>query len=141
MAYRHVAILVLLFYAAAARSEDVAAAVEAGNRAFIAAFLRGDSAAVAALYTDDAQVMGPGSPVASGRAAIAAFWQGSIDSGIQNVELRTADVVTAGDLAAETGTVVLVDKDGKPSQARYVVVWQRTDGRWLMHRDIWNAGP
>ena len=33
----------------------------------------------------------------------------------------------------------LVAKDGSQSQARYVVVWKRVGGRWLLYRDIWNA--
>jgi uncharacterized protein (TIGR02246 family) len=125
--------------AAQAQPAEVREAVEAGNRAFIAAFLRGDSAAIAALYTADAQVIAPGAPVAAGRPAIAAFWQGSIDSGIRDVALHTESVESAGDLACETGTVRLVAKDGAASEARYVVVWKRAGGRWLLHRDIWNT--
>ena len=87
-------------------------AVEAGNRAFIAAFLRGDAAAVAQLYTETAQVIAPGEPVARGRAAIAAAWQKAIDAGVKDLSLDTAEVESAGDLASETGTVRLVAKDG-----------------------------
>jgi ketosteroid isomerase-like protein len=104
---------------------------EAGNRAFIAAFLRGDARAVAELYTENAPVIAPGAPVARGRAAIAAARQKAIDSGTGNLTLDTADVESAGDLAAETGTVRLVARDGKVTEARYVVVWK-------LHRDIWN---
>ncbi len=132
--------LAWLVHAAPARSEDVRAAVDAGNRAFTAAFLRGDAAAAAALYTEDAQVIAPGAPVAKGRQAIAAFWQGSIDSGIRDVALRTDEVESAGDLACETGTVRLVAKDGAASEERYVVVWKKVGGQWMLHRDIWNAG-
>jgi uncharacterized protein (TIGR02246 family) len=132
-------LLVLLLAAAPARAEDVRAAVEAGNRAFIAAFLRGDAQAVAGRYSEDAKVIAPGAAVASGRAAIAAFWQAQIDSGIRDVALETEDVESAGDLAYETGNVRLVAKDGSASTARYLVVWKRVGGRWLLHRDIWNA--
>jgi uncharacterized protein (TIGR02246 family) len=128
-----------LLYGTAARSEDVRAAVERGNRAFIAAFLRGDARAVADLYTENAQVIAPGAPIARGRAAIAAAWQKAIDSGIKDLTLDTADVESSGDLAAETGTVRLVARDGKVTEARYVVVWKRTDGKWKLHRDTWNG--
>ena len=131
--------LASLAMAPGARADAVRDAVDAGNKAFVAAFLKGDSTAVAALYTTDAQVIAPGSPVAKGRPAIAAFWQGSIDSGIQDVKLETGDVASAGDLAYETGVVRLVQKDGALSSARYVVVWKRVDGMWLLHRDIWNS--
>jgi uncharacterized protein (TIGR02246 family) len=124
----------------AARADEVRDAVEAGNQAFIAAFLRGDSAAVSQLYTESAEVIAPGEAVARGRAAIAAAWQKAIDSGVKDVKLTTAEVESAGDLAYETGTVQLVANDGKVTQARYVGVWKREGGRWKLHRDIWNSG-
>jgi uncharacterized protein (TIGR02246 family) len=122
----------------AVRADDIRAAVEAGNRAFIAAFLRGDARAVADLYTEDAQVIAPGAPVAKGRAAIAAAWQKSIDTGVKDLTLDTAEVESSADLAAETGTVRLVARDGAVTAGRYVVVWKRSDGAWKLHRDIWN---
>jgi len=134
-------ILVLACFvsAASARSDEVRDAVEAGNRAFIEAFLQGEATAVANLYTADAQVIAPGSPVARGRAAIAAFWQKSIDSGVKDITLETAEVESAGELAYETGIVRLVAKDGTASDARYVVIWKRIGGKWLLHRDTWNS--
>jgi uncharacterized protein (TIGR02246 family) len=138
----HLAFLILaaaaMLASRPARADEVRDAVEAGNQAFIAAFLRGDAAAVSQLYTESAEVIAPGEPVARGRAAIAAAWQKAIDSGVKDVKLSTAQVEAAGDLAYETGTVQLVAKDGKVTQARYLVVWKREGGRWKLHRDIWN---
>jgi len=129
---------VWLASAAHAESENVRAAIEAGNRAFMAAFLNGDSAAIARLYTEDAQVIPPGAPVATGRPALAAFWQSSIESGIKGIVLETTAVESAGDLAYETGTVRLTAKDGAVTEARYVVVGKRVGEQWMLHRDIWN---
>lgn len=126
--------------AAPAQPGDARAAIEAQNRAFIAAFGRGDANAVAALYTENAQVIAPGSAPVSGRAAIGEFWQGSIASGIREVALETIDVESDGALAAETGAARLVGGDGSVTAARYVVVWKNVDGQWMLHRDIWNAG-
>jgi uncharacterized protein (TIGR02246 family) len=131
--------LACIVAATPARSDEVRDAVEAGNRAFITAFLRADAKAVAGLYTADAQVIAPGSPVARGRPAIGAFWQKSIDSGIKGITLETAEVESAGDLAYEIGIVGLIAKDGTVSNARYLVIWKRTDGKWLLHRDTWNS--
>lgn len=123
----------------AARSDDVRKAVDAGNRAFVAAFLRGDAHAVAELYTEDAQVIAPGAPVARGRAAIAAAWKKAMDAGVRDVRLETADVESSGDLASETGRVEIVNRDGSVAKDRYVVVWKRMRGEWKLHRDIWNG--
>jgi ketosteroid isomerase-like protein len=132
------ALAIPLAAARGARAEDVRAAIEASNRAFVGGFLRGDSAALAGLYAEDAKVIAPGAPVAAGHAAIAAFWKGVIDSGVKDVKLTTLDVEAAGDLASETGVVRLVAADGKASEERYVVVWKRVGGAWKLYRDIWN---
>jgi uncharacterized protein (TIGR02246 family) len=128
-----------LVLAAPARAEDVRAAVEAGNHAFITAYLRGDAQAIGQLYTEDAQVLPPGGATVRGREAIAAYWEGSIASGIRDVTLHTAEVESAGPLAIETGKVRLVDADGRASEFRYLVVWKRVGTGWKMHRDTWNA--
>jgi len=121
------------------RADEVRAAIDAGNKAFIAAFLGGDAKAVAQLYTENAQVIAPGAPVARGRAAIAAAWQKAIDGGVKDLSLQTAEVEAAGDLACETGTVRMVARDGTVTLGRYVVVWKRDGGAWKLHRDIWNS--
>jgi len=121
-----------------AAAEDVRAAVEAGNRAFVAAFLAGDARAVSTLYTQNARVVAPGSPLAIGRPEIEAFWRGVIESGVKDVALATEHVESSGDLAVEDGTVRLVAKDGTVNVDRYVVVWKQVDGRWKLHRDVWN---
>jgi ketosteroid isomerase-like protein len=121
-----------------ARADDVRSAVDDGNRAFVAAFLRGDAKAIGELYTEDAQVIAPGAPVARGRAAITAAWKKAMDS-VKDVRLETGDVESSGDLASETGIVHLVGKDGAATKERYVVVWKRTKGGWKLHRDIWNG--
>jgi uncharacterized protein (TIGR02246 family) len=130
---------ILILAGRPASADEVRDAVEAGNQAFIAAMLRGDAAAVSQLYTETAQVIAPGAPVARGRSAIAAAWQKTIDAGVKELSLQTAEVESAGDLASETGTVRMVAKDGAVTQARYLVVWKREGGRWKLHRDIWNS--
>jgi uncharacterized protein (TIGR02246 family) len=125
--------------AATARGEDVRKAIDAGNAAFRAAFLAGDAQRVSELYTTDAEVIAPGSPIARGRTAIAAFWKGAM-GGVKDVSLETRAVETQGDLAVEDGTAKLTGADGAVSADRYVVVWKREGGKWKLHRDIWNSG-
>jgi uncharacterized protein (TIGR02246 family) len=115
------------------------AAIESGNRAFIAAFLRGDAQAVADLYTEDAQVIPPGGEVASGRSAIAAFWRTVMETGVKDLTLDTTEVESTGDLACEVGAVTVVGANGQGTAGRYVVVWKRQNGHWKIHRDIWNS--
>jgi hypothetical protein len=62
-----------------------------------------------------------------------------MDSGIKGISLETTAVESADALAYETGTVRLTAKDGAVKEARYVVVWKRVGGQWMLHRDIWNS--
>jgi uncharacterized protein (TIGR02246 family) len=122
-----------------ARAEDVRKAVDAGNAAFRTALLAGDAKKVSELYTTSAVVIPAGAPIASGRAAIALYWQGAIDGGVKDLALDTHAVEAAGDLAIEDGTLKLTTADGGVSSSRYVVVWKREGGGWRLHRDIWNG--
>ena len=134
------AVAAVLVLSHAARADEVRDAVEAGNRAFIEAALAGDAKAVSQLYTETAQVIAPGAPVTTGRAAIAAFWLSSFETApVKAMQLETLDLESAGDLAYETGKVTIVARDGATSSARYLVVWKREGGGWKLHRDIWNA--
>jgi uncharacterized protein (TIGR02246 family) len=132
-------VAVSLSYGTAARSDETRESIESTNRAFAAAFLRGDGDAVAELYTRDAQLIPPGADVVSGRSAIAAFWKGAIEAGVTELALETEQVEWTGDLAYEIGAARLVAADGRVSQDRYLVVWKRENGKWQLHRDIWNA--
>jgi len=133
-------------FAQAARTDAARAAIEKQNAAFVAAFGRGDMAAVAAAYTEDAIAFPPDSEMARGRPAIEALWKGARDSGIKAVTLNTIDVQSAGNLAVESGTATLkVQPPNQPEQSqnvKYVVVWKRQkDGTWKLFRDIWNGMP
>jgi len=133
-------------FAQAAKADPVRAVLEKQNAAFSAAFARGDVAALAATYTDDAIAFPPDADLVRGRAAIQALWQSLRDAGATSLALTTVDVHSSGRLAAETGTGVL--KIQPPNAAeqsqsvKYVVVWkQGADGSWKIYRDIWNSLP
>lgn len=122
------------------------AAIEAGNATFSEAFSRGDSDAIAALYSEDAIVLPPGGAMVKGRPAIAEFWKATRQSGVTGAVLTTLEVDASGDLAHEVGTALLtIQPKGKKKPAKasvkYVVVWKRNGGVWQLHRDIWNDLP
>jgi uncharacterized protein (TIGR02246 family) len=132
-----------------ARDDGVAearAAIEAANARFSDAFARGDTKALAAMYTSNAIAFPPGSEMVRGNDAIGAFWKATRDSGVQKAALTTIDVGRSGDVAYEVGTVSLTiqpaGKEQTTAAAKYVVVWKRqADGSWKLHRDIWNDLP
>jgi ketosteroid isomerase-like protein len=113
-------------------------AVDTSNRTFAVALLKGDIATIGELYTADAKVISPGAQIASGRAAIVAFWKAVSDAGVKDLVLKTDSTGADTDLGYEDGTVTVVDATGKATTSRYVVVWKREGGTWKLHRDIWN---
>ena len=116
------------------------AAIEAANKKFAAAAAKADAAGIASLYTTDAAAYPANSDVVRGREAIQMMWKSVIDSGITQMELNTSEVESAGDIAYETGTYAMKMKDGTlADRGKYVVIWKRTAGDWLIHRDIWTT--
>jgi uncharacterized protein (TIGR02246 family) len=118
--------------------------IEQRNREFVAALKRGDAAGVAALYMDDARVLPPGGTMVSGRQAIQQFWQSVMDAGVPEVDLRTQQVESSGDLAYEFGSATLriQPEGGSPTTdtIKYVLVWKRrAGGAWQLAVDIWNS--
>jgi len=120
--------------------------IEAALVTFADAFNKGDAAAVAAHYTQDAAVLPPDAARVDGRPAIQAFWKGAIDAGLADLTLKASEVEGSGDWAFEVGEVSFSapNSAGERSTAtgKYIVVWKRdVDGIWRLYRDIWNANP
>lgn len=129
--------VLLMFFATQAIAETVRDSIEKANAAWIAAFNRGDTTAVAALYAEDATVLPPGGPITTGRPAIQKFWQATL-GGLQKPELKTLAVTSSGDIAREIGELAGV-VGGKPFAGKYVVVWKKIGPHWLIDSDIWNS--
>jgi len=117
------------------------ATIEKLNDVWTAAFNKGDAAAVAALYTEDAYVLPPGSGIVKGRAAIEAFWRQAAQQ-MSDAKLTTVDILPLGRSAArEIGTVTLKTKSQPPQEVvgKYVVVWRKVGRDWKLATDIWNT--
>jgi len=131
-----------LLPACAAEQPDAARAAIAGNvQRFVEAFNRGDAAAIAALYTDDALVRLQGAPETSGRAQIIAFWQHGVGPGKQ-LKLDTTELSVGGNFAYEVGHATVTAADGSvEADQKYLVVWKKDTGGWRLHRDFANGPP
>jgi uncharacterized protein (TIGR02246 family) len=117
------------------------ATLEKLNDAWTAAFNKGDAAAVAAMYTEDAYVLPPGAEIVKGRTAIEAFWRQAAQQ-MGDAKLTVLDVLPLGRAAArEIGTVTLKTKSQPPQEVvgKYVVVWRKVGGKWKLATDIWNT--
>jgi uncharacterized protein (TIGR02246 family) len=135
------ALLALPASASAQESMDADAAIRAGSQAWAAAWNAGDAKALAALYTEDAIVMAPGGEPAQGRTAIMEAFQAAIEeaAGAQN-KTMTKEVMAMGDWAIELGGFVTDAASGSHlDHGPFIAVWKKVDGKWLIHRDIWNS--
>lgn len=111
--------------------------IEHANRNFEAAFNAGDIAAVAELYTENAQFLAPHQAALVGRAAIEAFLAGARDAGVASIALTTLEVEADDDSAVELGRYVMKTADGATAdEGHYLVHWKKQDGAWLLHRDM-----
>ena len=112
-------------------------------RQFEEAIARGDAAACAAVYTEDAKILPPESPAMTGKQAAQGLWQGFIDMGVKGISLQTLELEEMGDRAVERGaaTVDIQGEGGQTIQAsgKYIVLWRRqADGAWKWHWDCFN---
>jgi uncharacterized protein (TIGR02246 family) len=132
-------------------SADTAAlrdSIQAREREWSAAYLAGNAAGIAALYTEDAAQVQPAGDWSRGRAAITKGMQATFDT--LTVTARddiTEEVIPMGDYAIEIGHyrsegTSKTDKTPRSSSGRYMVVWRKdADGVWRLHRDIGSEAP
>ena len=113
---------------------------------FMTAFNNRDVTSVANLYTEDAMVLPPDAVRLDGRQAIEQFWQGAIDADISGMVLETVEMEVTGDTSYEVG-ILSLDVPGENGElntvsGKYIVIWKYgEDGKWRLHRDIWNFSP
>lgn len=118
------------------------AAIDSLHLEFAAAAVAADWAKVTSMYTDDASLMAPNAPVATGHAAIQQAFGAFPPLGA--MKLIAHDVHGGGDVAAVRGTyTLLMAPPGSPAIAdtgSYVELWRRqADGKWLIAWDIYNS--
>ena len=127
---------------------DVRAAVAAGNTEFARALVAGDARAMAAVFTDDGEVI-PAMQrgFVSGRTEIEAYNARRLEARrYLDVVITTVQLGVSGDVAWETGTSRITLQQGESAPVtvtgRYLAVWKREpDGRWRIRADLPVADP
>ena len=109
------------------------------------AFNEGNAAAIALHFTEDALLMAPGKPAASGKAAVQTYYQSIFDEYSTQLESDYEEVEVSGKLAYGRGfaKVTLIPKKGGASivsTAKYLnILKKQPDGLWKTTHDIWNG--
>jgi uncharacterized protein (TIGR02246 family) len=138
----------LALAACAKATPDTSAADEQTIRAeapaWFAHYNAGHADSVANLYAEDGVVLAPGAPAASGREAIRTFLANDIQqsqaAGLTLNQGEVTGTAVSGDMAWLSATFIVKDKTGATvDNGKYVSVYKRVDGKWLLIRDTWNS--
>jgi ketosteroid isomerase-like protein len=98
-----------------------------------------------AYYVDDASLLPPNAPIASGKQAIRAIWASLLGPGTSiSWQASKVEIARSGDLASIVGTYQLSMKDpqGNPvnDRGKFVEVWKKqADSKWKVVADIFNS--
>ena len=118
-------------------------AIEAVSKQWVDAFNQGDAAAVASLYTEEATLLEPNSPLVVGRENIQAIFQGFFNTSALELQLTVIELSVHGDMAHRFGKYTLTiqpeEGDAVSDNGKYVEIWKRENGSWKMDVDIWNS--
>jgi uncharacterized protein (TIGR02246 family) len=139
--------LLLAGYTAAAFAGEASkdeAAIRAISPAWMKAYNAGDAKGVSALYAEKAVLLPPGAPAANGNAAIQAYFAKDVaesaKAGVTFSLDPKNDVGVSGDLGWESGTYAVKAKSGASVEVgKYLTVYKKSDGKWLILRDTWNS--
>src|SRR5205809_5401471 len=128
----------------AAEASKDEAAIRAINPAWAKAYNAADAKAISGLYAQQAVLLPPGAPAANGNAAINAYFAKdmaeSAKAGVTFSLDPKSDVGISGDLAWESGAYAVKAKSGATVESgKYLTVYKKSDGKWLIVRDTWNA--
>ncbi len=127
-------------------TNEVRAAIAAIDKKFMEDANRGDAAAGAAAYTDDAILMPPNHSPLEGKQAIEQylaeiapqFKASNFQLSILEVDVQGNTTIVRGTFSANItipGVEAPMEDRGKTLQ-----VWKKqADGSWKIHRDIWNS--
>lgn len=124
-------------------SAPVLRSIEVNNQRFVAAFNRGDAAAITSMYTQDAMLLPPNSPIIGNHLGIRTYWQNVINAGVKIVSLKTSRVEVCGNTAYEVGQSTLtIPKAGGGTitdYGKYIVVWKLQGRRWRLAVDSFST--
>ncbi len=103
------------------------------------AFSAKDIEAINALYAEDSVLLPPNAPAIFGRDAISATIQEMFAAGL-SIELEDLEIKVVGDLGYKAGRYRTTAEDGSlVDRGKYIEIWSKIDGKWVLHRDIWNS--
>jgi len=122
------------------KSKAIHQAILATEKVFMAAYNRHDAPALSALYTKDAEIMPPNMKLVKGPKALQGLFKSFWDGGDVKIKLKTVEADGSGEFGYEVGRYTLLGATGKVNdEGKYIVVWKKVAGKWMLYRDIFNS--
>ncbi|MCB9081757.1 MAG: nuclear transport factor 2 family protein [Lewinellaceae bacterium] len=107
--------------------------------------MAGNAAAIGAAYTPDARLFPPARDIIIGREAILQYWTPSGASRTSYHRIMPTEIVVTGKTAYDHGYYEGKTRgsDGQETawRGKYVIVWKKSKGKWLIYLDSWNRVP
>jgi uncharacterized protein (TIGR02246 family) len=121
--------------------DAVMAKIQERENTYAVAQTAGDVESLIALFTDDAISMGNDQEALVGKEAIRADMEASAAKRVagNTVSFEVSEVLGTEDLVTEIG--FSTDKNAKGeviSKGKYMAIWKKVNGEYLVYRDIYN---
>lgn len=116
------------------QSSGPAAEIVASVKAYVQAYNKGDAKAVAALWSDDGEYIGPDGERVKGKKAIQEAFQTyfAANKGIQLQVAVDSVRLIKSDVAMEEGTAVVTFPGGDSEESTYLAVHVKHNGKWVL---------
>ncbi|MFN8245079.1 MAG: nuclear transport factor 2 family protein [Ferruginibacter sp.] len=125
--------------------DEARKAIDEQNKSYGDGFAKMDSSLFLDHYTEDACIMPGGAPKLCGREGLLGFFHaGTQKMGVRNIAVTTDEVFGTEEAMVEVGQYQLYSDSAKTKpteKGKFIVVWKKVDGKWKMHRDIFNPSP
>lgn len=136
------ALLSLVFFLISSCTQgpaDVTQKIQEANNAFMKTIESGDATALAMHYTSNAKLLPANGAIIEGREAIEAHWSKALEMGMEKPDFKTLEALQYGDVVIEEGLYTIYAGGQVADQGKYIVTWEKEEGQWKLHRDIWNS--
>ncbi|MES2439336.1 MAG: SgcJ/EcaC family oxidoreductase [Verrucomicrobiota bacterium] len=119
------------------------AAVAANDRAYEAAYAKGDVKALADFYTDDVVYTDEDGNVREGKPAIEAALGSALasDKGAKLMIGLDSVRVLAPEVVVENGSTTVVSKEGESSSSLFTAIHVKKDGKWKIRQLVESPAP
>ncbi len=112
--------------------------IDATNKTFTDAAVKGDSATIVNLYHPNANIYAPNAEKMDPKT-MASMLGSFAKMGITSFTLNAREVYKGEDVVTEVGTYEMGDGKKVTDKGKYMVIWKMDGNKLKLFRDIWNS--